>query len=333
MKLTYAQLEIHIKQPLQPLYVVSGTEPFLKYEAIRLIRKKAQQEGFAERVKLNIQSHEDCEVLYTALHANSLFASTALIEIACEEQTYLQKIGPLLKDYITTPASHQVVLLHLASPDQRLAKNSWYGTLEKEAVVITAKPLTREQLVHWIMQRARRYQLNITPEAVQCLADYTDNHLASAAGAIEKIVLLKPASPVDVNLIKTVLTDDSRFTVFHFVEQLISGHLSETLHRLDQLLETTEPALILWSIVNELRLLAILKQELTKDNEQSVFQKHRIFSNREKKMRPFLKRHTLSACYQALLEATQIDSIIKQGELHDIRTALQRFCLKWATAA
>jgi DNA polymerase-3 subunit delta len=333
MKLTYAQLDMHLKQALQPLYVISGTEPFLKYEAIRLIRKKAQQEGFVDRVKLNIQSNEACEGLYTTLHANSLFASTALIEITCEEQAYLQKIGPLLKDYITAPAAHQVVLLHLAPPDQRLAKNNWYGTLEKEAVVITVKPLTREQLVHWIMQRARRYQLNMTPEAVQCLADYTDNHLASAAGAIEKIVLLKPPTPIDVNLIKAVLTDDSRFTVFNFVEQLISGRLREALHRLDQLLETTEPALILWSIVNELRLLATIKQELTKDNEQSVFQKHRIFSNREKNIRPFIKRHTLSACWQALLDATQIDPIIKQGEAHDIRTALQLFCLKWAKAA
>jgi DNA polymerase III subunit delta len=166
-------------------------------------------------------------------------------------------------------------------------------------------------------------------DAANLLAECVEGNLAAAAQAIEKIFLLKPTSIVDVELIKTILTDESRFSIFDFVENLIAGNQARALHILENLKqEGTEPVLILWGVTRELRLLADFAQQLKQGQPlENLFQKHRIFSQREVALRKFLKQFSVQDCWQLISKAGEIDKIIKGALPGNVWNSFQLFCL------
>ena len=328
MKLTYFQLESHLVKNLDGIYVISGEELFLKQEAIQLIRKASKQAGFNERIRIAPEDNNE-DALYTALNSSSLLAEKRLIEINFRDSLPNKTTSQILERYATSPSPDTILLIELGKLDTKITKNNWYAALEKKGIIITIWPISREALLQWIIQRAKKYKLSFEPEAVNLLADYTEGNLIAAAQAIEKIYLLKPEI-IDTHLIKTILTDESHFTVFDFIEQVIIGDKKRLLRMLESLKkEGIEPAIIVWGLTREMRLLSDLaeglKQGLTYD---SLFQKHRIFSQRQRAIRQFLARFTAENCWHFLTDAAHIDATIKGASSQNVWEQLQLFCLR-----
>jgi len=330
MKLSYAQLAPHLARTLASVYVVSGDELVLKNEALNLLRKAAKQAGFQERIRLSAET--DLDELYTTLHSSSLLAEKRLIEWDLRETTLPKGADTILQDYGKQPCPDSILILDMDKVDAKIAKTRWYSSLEKAGVVVTIWPLSREQVPAWIKERAKKYKLSLQPEAVQRLADEVEGNLAAAAQALEKLYLLNVTTPIDGALIQTLLNDDRHFSVFDWVENVIAGKVARALSILENLKnEGTEPTMILWGITRELRLLA----ECAKQMQQGValetlFQQHRIFSTRQPAMRQFLKRHQEQACWQWLLQAAELDRIIKGAVPGNIWEGLELFCLRLA---
>ncbi len=327
MKLTYFQLEPHLKQSLSPIYMVSGDEILLKQDAIHLIRKAAKQAGFSERIRI---TPEEEEQLYPLLYSPSLLAEKRLLELHFRDTKPNKWVGPILQEYANKPSSENILLIDMEKIDDKIAKSAWYRSLEKSGTVITIWPIPREQLPQWISQRAKRYKLQLHPDAAKLLADYVEGNLVAAAQTIEKIYLLKPKSAVSADIIQTILTDESRFTIFDLTESLMVGNSTRTFHVLENLkIEGIEPVLILWSITRELRLMAALSQELKQGiSYETLFQKHRIFARRQEAIRRFLSRFNHTDCWHFLVHAAQIDRIIKGAVASNVWDNLQLFCLR-----
>jgi DNA polymerase-3 subunit delta len=330
MKLTVFQLEAQLSKKLALAYIVSGEELLLKQDANILIRKAAKQAGFSEHIRLTPETGFDWDKLYSLLYANSLFAEKRLLELNFFDVTLPKAASAILQEYAKNPSPSNVLLIDIGKVDVKIAKSAWYSQLEKIGMVVNIWPVPREQLPQWIIQRAKRYKLDIQPDAANLLADYIEGNLGAAAQAIEKIYLLKPSQSIDSDLIHTLLTDESHFTIFDFVENLISGDAARALHILDSLKnEGTEPILIIWGVTRELRLLADfaqqLKEGLTFDN---LFQKYRIFARRQSAIRHFLTKTSLEDCWHHLKHAADIDKIIKGAVSGNIWESLQLFCLR-----
>lgn len=330
MKLTYFQLEPHLTKKLSPVYIVSGEEILLKYDAIHLIRKTAKLQGFSERIRLTPDSGFDWEQLYTLLYSSSMFAEKRLIELDCRDATPNKIAAKILQEYGGNPSADNLLLIDIGKVDDKIAKSAWYLSLEKIGINITIWPIPREQLPQWIINRSKKYKLEMNQEAANLLADYVEGNLIAAANTLEKIYLFKPEGTIDRDLIKQILTDESRFTVFDFIENLIALDRSRTLHILESLKEEgTEPVLILWSITRELRLLADLalqvKQGVAYEN---LFQKYRIFSRRQIAIRKFLTTFSVEHCWEYLSHAANIDPIIKGATPGNVWENLQLFCLR-----
>lgn len=341
MKLTYFQLETHLaKQPrtevgitLAPIYIVCGEELLLKQDAIQLIRKKAQQQGFNERVKLSSEESKDAEQLYTLLHSNSLLADKQLVELDFRHAAPSKMMGQILQEYSECPSSNHVLLIDMGKPDDKISRSAWYKSLDKIGMIITLWPLPREQLPQWISQRAKKYKLTIDPEATNLLADYAEGNLGAAAQALEKLYLHPNASQsvVDASLVKTILTDESRYSIFDFVENLIAGRPARTLHILQSLRqEGAEPTLVLWAITRELRLLADLATQIQQGVAiDSLWQKYRIFFRRQAAIKKFLMHFSSKDCLHHLTAAADIDSVIKGAISGNSWEKLADFCLRF----
>lgn len=330
MKLSPLQLETHLKKNLSPAYLISGEELLLKQDVLTLIRQTAQTAGFNERIRITPETGFDWEELYTLFYSHSLLAEKRLLEFNFCLSTPNKTANHLLRDYIENPAPDTLLLIETGKIDDKLSKSEWYKVLEKKGVVVTVWPVTRDQLPNWINQRAKKYNLNIQPQAVQLLADYVEGNLIAAHQAIEKISLLQPQQPIDSSMIHLVLTDESRFSIFEFIENLVMGEKARVLHILDNLKnDGIEPAIILWGITRELRLLAEMAQQKQQGvTDETLWQKFRIFAKRQQAVRRFLNKHTKEDCWHYLNHAAELDKIVKGAMPGNIWHSLQLFCLR-----
>lgn len=330
MKLTLSQLESQLAKKIASIYVVSGDELILKQEATHLIRKAIKSAGFKERLRLTLDKGFDWEHLHTELHSTSLFAEKRLIELDFRDLLPPKSAGIILQEYANNPSPNTVLLIDMGKIDDKIAKSAWYTAFEKTGIVITLWPIPREQLPQWIMRRAKKYKLTITPDAAQSLSDFFEGNLIAAAQAIEKIYLLKPPEPITLDHIHTLLVDESRFTLFDLIDHLMAGNKSKTLHILNHLkTEGLEPILVLWGITRELRLLITLAQQLKQGlTYDTLFQKHRVFNRRQAAMRHFLAKTSVEDCWHQLRHAASIDKIIKGAIPGNAWEALQLFCLR-----
>jgi DNA polymerase-3 subunit delta len=332
MKLSYFQLEPQIAKKLAAIYVISGDELLLKQDAINLIRKAATASGFSERIRLTPESGLDGEQLYTMLYSPSMLAEKQLIELAFRE-TFLNKaVADILQQYAENPSPNHLLLLDIAKADAKIAKSAWYQTLEKAGVLVTIWPIPREQLPQWIINRAKKYKLQVAVEGANLLADYVEGNLVAAAQTLEKIYLLRPQQVIDATLLQTILTDESHFTVFDFIDAIIGRDKTRAFHILASLKkEGTEPVLLLWGIARELRLLITMAQQLQQGvSYETLFQKHRIFPRRERAIRRFLSGFSEKEGWHYLAQAAEIDKTIKGGAPGNVWDALQLLCLRMA---
>lgn len=332
MKLNAYQFEQQLEKPLSPIYIISGDDILLKNDAIHLLRKKAKQAGFSERIRIVPEAGFDWESLYTILNANSLLAEKRIIEIDFRDHTPNKIAAPILESYANNPARDNLLIIDISKIDDKIAKSTWYKALEKAGIAVAIWPISREQLPQWIINRARKYKMQLPIDAANLLADYVEGNSAAAAQMLEKIYLLRPEKAIDSALLQTILADESRFTVFDFVEHLIAGDKTKALHILETLKnDGTEPTLILWSITRELRMLAdlshLLKQGSTYDQ---LFTKYRIFARRQSAVRKFLSKFNTANCWRLLSHAATIDPLIKGGAAGNPWEALQLFCLRCA---
>lgn len=330
MKLTYFQLEQHLKNQLASIYIISGDEPLLKQDAIQLIRKNAKLAGHTERLRITPEAGFDWEQLHSLLYANSLMAEKRIIELDFREIAPNKSAATILQSYGEKLVEDNIVIIDIGKLDDKITRSAWYKSLEKAGIVVAIWPILRDQLPQWIITRGKKYKLTFTTDAANLLADYVEGNLIAAAQAIEKIYLLKADNTIDAPLIQSILTNESRFTVFDLVEHLIAGNKTKALHIIESLKnEGTEAVLVLWAITRELRLLADMAQQLkTGLNIEAVMQKNRIFAKRQTGIKQFLRKYTEKDCWQHLTHAHEIDKTIKGIMPGNPWAGLQMLCLR-----
>jgi DNA polymerase-3 subunit delta len=330
MKLTYSQVESHLSKKLFPFYLISGIDALLKHDTLRLIRKAAKNAGFHERIKFTAETGTDWTQLYTLLHSASLFTEKRFIELDFRDTTPNKTASHILEAATAQPIENTLLLISMGKIDDKVTKSVWYHEIEQKGATIPIWPITQEQFPQWIKQRAAKYRLTFTEEACHLLAAEMEGNLMAAAQTIEKIYLLKPKAPIDTDLIQTVLTNESRFTLFEFIEHFIIGDKKRALSILQYLQEEgVEPTLILWGITRELRVVAELIQELKNGSTlESLFKKHRIFGQRQRALRKASHQLSVEACWRHLNQAMLIDQQIKGALPGHAWASLQLFCFR-----
>lgn len=315
MKLNVAQLDSHLASSLASVYLVAGDDPIQKQDIIQQIRKAAQRRDFKERIRLNNEAGLEEEQLYTALYSPSLSGDKTIIECDFRGKVPAKNVTGILESYLEKPAKDLLVVINADKLEDSALRSGWYKSTEKNGVIVTIWPITRDQLPQWIITRAKKYKMAMQTDAANLLADYVEGNLTAAAQAIEKIYLLKPEKTIDAELVQTILTDESSYTVFDLTEAMLGTDSARMRHILETLrLDGTEAAIVLWSITRELRALAeISAGQQAGANTDELFKKHRIFPRRQAITKRFLTRFNPKKYQTCLRQAANIDAMIKGG--------------------
>lgn len=330
MKLTYFQLEQNLSKSLAPAYIVTGEEFILIQDSIRLIKRHARQKGYTGQVRITLESGFGPDQLYPLLYSSSLMGDKNLLLLDCKQHLPNKETGELIAEYLKNPSSDNILIFTCNKADDKLLKSTWFKAIDKIGVHLAIWPVPYEQLSKWIMQRGKKFNLTIQPDAASLLADYTEGNLVAAAHAIEKLILLQHKEAISVTEVETIITDESRFTIFDLVDALLNGNATRAFDILNNLQqEGIEAILVLWAITRELRILANLAHEHSSGNTlESLFQKNRIFTKRQPSVRRFITRHQPDCYGKLITEAANIDQMIKGALPGNPWEAIQFLCLK-----
>lgn len=335
MKLAYPQLEQHLAKTLSAIYLICSDELLLVEEATSSIRTAARKAGYTERVSLTVESGTDWgKLLFAEAHTLSLFATQRIVEMNIAGAKTTTATTKILKEITATPLANTILLIRTGKLDSRSEQAAWFKALEKNGIVIQIWPIALDQLPGWILQRAKKSGLNLTPDAAKLLADLVEGNLLAAAQEIEKLSLFQSDAnkTIDASAIAKIITDNARFDIFSLVECAVSGNSSRSLRIIDNLqAEGTEPVLILWALSREVRTMA----ELARQSKQgvplgSLFSQFRIWEKRQAGVRRFLQQHNQQSCWKLLLESAKIDRIIKGAATGNVWNELKQLALKIA---
>lgn len=258
MKLGLDNLAAHLKQALQrgglaPAYLVSGDEDLLVGEACDAIRAAARQAGYADREVHFPERNADWADVVAGAGSMSLFGDRRIIELRFSGKAGKEG-GAALQSLLTSGGDDVLLLIITPRLDFTTQNTAWVKAVEAKGVWLPIWEIAARQLEGWLSQRLRAAGLEPTPEALTLLAARVEGNLLAAQQEIEKLKLLVPTGRLDTEAVLGAVTSSARYDVFALGEAVVIGDAPRALRVLAGLRgEGTEPTLVLWALIRELR--------------------------------------------------------------------------------
>lgn len=307
------QLAGQLRRGLAPLYFLYGDEPLLIDEAMQAIRAAAAQYG--EREVVDVEPGFDWNAFYASLQSGSLFATRRLIELRLPTGKPGDAGGKILTELAQSPPADVVLVLRAGKLDRAVRVTKWAKAFEAAAVTVAVYPLERGQLPGWIARRMRAAGLVPGAGVAERLAYHVEGNLLAGAQEIEKLALLFGAKELSLDDIEGVLSDNARYSVFALSDACLRGARAESLRILRTLkAEGEAPALVCWTLVREVRLLARLAGDIAMGaNLEQVLDANRelVWAKRRAVVSQALKRGNVKQWRSLLQQAARADRIVK----------------------
>lgn len=313
MQLRHEQLTAHLQKQLAPLYLVSGDVPLLVQESCDAIRTAARNQGYAERQVFYVEASFSWQNLLSAADSYSLFSSKQLLELRVNGSTLGDAGHKALQTYVARLPTDKILLIIMGKLESSALRTNWFQALANAGVALQIWPIDKPQLPRWIAERLKVAGLHVEPAGIQLLADYAEGNLLAAQQEIEKLSLIFGAGTIKTDDIADAINDSARFDVFALSDAALQGDRKRTLRILGGLKdEGIEPILVLWALVRELRSLVAQAHALARGGSlDKIMQEQRVWEKRKPLVRSALQRHPLKKLQQLLLQAGNIDRIVK----------------------
>jgi DNA polymerase-3 subunit delta len=310
VKLTTRQLEGALRKGVAKLYAIHGAEALLALEAADRIRDAARKDGCTEREIFFAEPGVDWNRLGAAAANLSLFASKRLVELRIPTGKPGTEGGKAVEAWASNLPDDAITLVVLPELDWQQQKTKWFESLERNGVLVEARPVTRDELPEWLAERLSRQGQRASVETLEWLADRVEGNLLAAKQEVEKLALLLPIGEIDLARLREAVTDVSRFERDALLEA-IHGDDAARIPRIVASLEAEgEPLpLLLWTLTEELRTLELVRSG----------QRPRRFTPppRMEALQRTARRHDAASFDRETLRAHRIDRMIKGVETGD----------------
>lgn len=270
MKLRPEQLQRHLLDGLQSVYVLCGDEPLLLQESTDLIRQAATKNGYSERQVHAIERGFSWDALIADSQALSLFAERKLMELRFSGKPDAAAADVLI-NFAQRPPEDTLLLITLPKLDAAAQKSKWFTALDNHGVQITVYPVDASALPVWLSQRAQSLGLRLPTEALQLLADRTEGNLLAAAQALEKLRLLSDGNDISFDTVASLVSDSTRYSVFDLADAVLMGDASRAARLLLGLeSEGQAESVVLWALQKDLRALTLAAEQMSQSGQQAL---------------------------------------------------------------
>ena len=332
MQIKPDKLLAQLKQPLLPIYFVSGDELLLCQEANDAIRQACRNQGYDERQVLTVDRSFDWGLLYEAGASLSLFSQKKLIELRFASNKPGDKGSKALQEYLERPPQDTVLLISMPRLDGASLRTKWAKSFvdSKVCVFTQIQPIGYQQLPQWIQQRLSKQGFSADLDAIELIVTRVEGNLLAAVQEIEKLKLLTDQSHLSLEVIQSAIADSSRYDVFSLSDAALAGDAVRTLRIINGLRhEGHEIPLILWAVSRDLRQLAQAIQQAQQSGADAAL-RNVWPAPRKQLFGKALRRVSASESQQLLLLAQQTDAQAKGQAAGDAWITLTDLLLKLA---
>ena len=313
MKLYFNQLKQYLEKQLQPIYFVSGDEPFQLDEATKFIREAATKQGYTEREVHHVDRSFDWDELTQSTASMSLFAERKIIELRIPTGKPGDKGSKALVAYSQQLPEDNLLLIVSGKLDSNQTKSKWYKSLDAVGATLAVWPLEIQELPSWLKGRMQMRGLQPSEDALTVLAEQVEGNLLAADQELEKLRMIYGEGKITSDQVMDAVSDSARFDAFALVDVALKGdptRVSRILHGLKS--EGEDVLHVLGALMYQLRMLEKMANAVANgDNLEQVFKQHRIWDKRKIALNAGLKRHGLKRWQAFLLVAGRIERMCK----------------------
>jgi DNA polymerase-3 subunit delta len=319
MRLRPEQLDAHLRQPLLPIYVLSGDEPLQIQEASDTIRAAARRGGYDNRELFVAESGFDWNALRLALESSSLFGERKIIDLRLPGGAPAKEGAKIIEQFAGRPADDTLLLLsqpRLSSSDQ---KAGWLQAVERIGALLQVWPLEGIQLLDWLERRLKRHGMTADRAVAQFLAGRVEGNLLAAVQEIDKLYALHGPGHLSLAAVEDAVADNSRFDVFALSDAALQGQSGRAAHILAVLeAEGTAAPVVLWSLTREIRLLLQLHVRTQAGASlDATVRQMRLPDKRKPALQKALQRNQPPHLHGLLVKSAATDRVIKGMEKGD----------------
>lgn len=316
MRLRPEQLKSGLEHGLAPVYLISGDEPLQVQECLDEIRAAGRDQGYLDRVVLNVDTRFDWGALRSLSDNLSLFAERRLIDLRLGGGKPDKSGQEALKDYLERPNPDHVLLISAPRLDKRSFSAAWLKAVDAAGAIIQVWPVDANRLPGWVARRARAAGLTLTEEASRLIAERSEGNLLACAQELDKLRLLHgEGSTLDVEAVLASTTDSARFGAFDLVDCVLEGNARRAV-RITMVLkdEGLDPLQVLGPLAWALRNVNEMAQQVARgESVESVLAKGKfaVWRNRRAAIERALARHPVERWRAFLSMASAVDRTAK----------------------
>ncbi|GAB7128945.1 DNA polymerase III subunit delta [Silvimonas sp. JCM 19000] len=319
----------HLKGGLSPLYVLHGDETFLTLEAAQALRDAARQHGYAEREVMTVETGFSWSQLGMVGNSFSLFSEKKLLELRIPTGKPGVEGAKALEAFANRLPPDTVSVVQLPKLDRTAQNAKWFQALSQHGEVIEARPVERNALPAWINARLSQQQQSLDADAMRFLVDRVEGNLFAAHQEVQKLGLLHPAGPLNLEQVRAAVANVARFDVFQLGEALLAGDATRFVRMLHGLrAEGEAPHLVLWAVAEEVRSLWRLAHgKAHGHNMAQLMKENRVWGAKQGLVERALDRVDGTLLRDALAHAARIDQMNKGVGQGDAWDELLAMCL------
>ncbi len=322
----------NLKRQHYSVYLVFGEEPLQHTESVDLIRRYANSQGFQQREVFYIDKRYDWNVFINSSRSLSLFSQKRLLELRFSSVSVDKAAAKVLLDYLNRPPPETMLLVDVGKMSKSSRNAAWFREMDKQGLIVQITAVPRQKLLPWLSARIQAKGMTMEKQALALLAANVEGNLLAAKQEIDKLFVLYGPSKIEVDAIQTLVTSSAHFDVY----ELVDSSLREEYYRIDRILDNLRaqgvaPAVILWALTREIRVLEKLEFETLQGAQMSqAFRNQNVWDNRKLLLEQALKRLSLKELHSLLSYAASVDRVIKGLYTGFVWEALRVLCFALA---
>lgn len=312
MRIQPQQLADNLKHKPAPVYLLYGDEPLQLGEAAAAVRAAARAQGFEERELLECEPGFDWGRLAAVAATCSLFSDRKLIELRLTAVRIGREGSEAVRAYCRNPVGDNRLLILAPDLERRELQAKWVQELDRIGILLQVRQLQGRRLVAWIEQRLRERGLRPEPGVADLLSERVEGNLPAAAQEVEKLRLLYGEGDLDRERLVSAISDGARYDLFDLPDAALGGD-QVRVHRILNTLaaEGTAPALVLWALARELRMLAAVSHAAQRGGTAAAFRLHKVWESRQSRVLVALKRFSTEYLQDLLVRCAAADRNLK----------------------
>ena len=227
----YTQFQKSLKKKIEPLYVITGQENFLKQEMIQTLKNHLGEENIFFK-EYQGDNQFDLKRFRSDIYSEPLFEDWNLI-ILKNAGTVLNSLGETIEKYLENPPSETILVIELNKLDQRLRFSK---LIKKKGEIIECnlpKKYSRgagDQMVTWIQKRAKHYKKTIGYEASLALQQLSGGNLDDLDMQIQKLsTFVQNRKEIASDDIHRLVGNNTRTNIFDLLDNVFQRNVRQAL--------------------------------------------------------------------------------------------------------